>query len=170
VTTLHPEETTGTDDEQALRRLMSRYLVAIDRRDVSAFVETFTDDAVIRFPGVTVRGSSEIRETFSRQPRRANPVPELAGFSSRLTMHAMTTMVADVRGDQALTETYATAHLCGERDGREVILIRGLRYLDRALRTEAGWRIADRDHVVDWMYQVDAVLLNHPRFERAPDA
>ena len=77
----------------------------------------------------------------------------------------MTIMLIEVDGHEADTQTYATTYLCGQRDGRDSILVRGLRYVDREIRTEGGWRVQRRNHVVDWMFDAPAALIAEKTFE-----
>lgn len=140
-------------------------MMAVDRRDPDAAVACFTSDAVIHFPGVDARGEHEIYALFSGRTPTETSVPELAGFRRTLMTHSMTTMLSEVDGDEAVTRTYATAHLCGMFGDRETIVVRGLRYLDRAVRTSGGWRIRERHHVVDWMYEVPPMSIAQHRAE-----
>jgi len=56
--------------------------------------------------------------------------------------------------DVAETETNAIAFLVLTDQPVERVAMRSLRYLDRLIRTEDGWRISERMHTLDWSCQV----------------
>jgi hypothetical protein len=70
------------------------------------------------------------------------------------TTHVVGQISVDVDGDTARTVTLAPAYLvvAGDQDRR--LIVRGLRYSDRLVGLDDGWKIVDRVHVLDWMYEV----------------
>lgn len=125
-------------DREEIRALVSRYAHAVDRRAWDDVAACFTDDATADYGYF------------------AGPIDDvLTGIRSGVdgfetTMHFVGNHLADVRGDRATAETYALCLHRATRGGavREVTV--ALRYLDRFVRTAAGWRIARRDVVVDF--------------------
>jgi hypothetical protein len=71
------------------------------------------------------------------------------------TTHYMMQSLITLEGDQAKSETYAVSFLVIEGDPRRV-LVRGIRYLDKFVRLDAGWRISERRPSHDWMFESDA--------------
>jgi ketosteroid isomerase-like protein len=75
------------------------------------------------------------------------------------SQHRIGTVDVKLDGDRAAS----TAYVCAEhvRDGRRFTV--GGRYLDRWARTPAGWRIVQRELVVDWTDGDPEVLRPPPR-------
>jgi 3-phenylpropionate/cinnamic acid dioxygenase small subunit len=125
-------------DREEIRDLVVRYAHAVDRRAWDEVAACFSADATADY-GYFRGRVGEVLEKI-----RAG----LDGFDA--TMHFVANHLADVRGDDATAETYALCVHRGARGGvaREVTV--ALRYLDRLVRTPAGWRIARRDVAVDF--------------------
>ena len=125
-------------DRTAIRDLVTRYAVAVDRKDWTAVRTCFTEDATCDYAWFqgdlpTVLGLIE---------------RGLAQFES--TTHLVGNHLADVAGDTASAETYALCHHRLRTPAGVADRVAGLRYLDGLVRTPEGWRIRRRDVVVDW--------------------
>jgi uncharacterized protein YbcI len=82
---------------------------------------------------------------------------KLRDGSMSITTHFMGNfMLTSLRGDVAETETNAIAFLVEPKDGKEMVAMRSLRYIDRMRREKDAWRISDRIHTLDWSCQVPA--------------
>lgn len=125
-------------DREAIRELVVRYAHAVDRRAWDDVAACFTADATADYAWFA-GGIAEVLERI-----RAG----LEGYDR--AMHFVGNHLAEVRGDDASAETYALCVHRGAAGGtvREVTV--ALRYLDRLVRTPAGWRIARREVVVDF--------------------
>lgn len=130
-------------DEQGVRDACMRYLAGVDLKDVELFRSAFADGALLSlFGGERVVRVADIVD------------PNDFGGSHPSTAHAVASQHVVVDGDTAVVENVVVAHL-GSDTGP--ILVRGLRYSDRLVRTRDGWRIIRRDHAVLWQYDAERV-------------
>lgn len=56
------------------------------------------------------------------------------------------------------TETYVLAFVVVPEDGSNAVNMRSLRYLDRWRRESGAWKIAVREHTLDWSCKVPATF------------
>jgi hypothetical protein len=123
--------TAAANDCDALRNLLQRYARAADARDVDALGALFE-------PGASIDGSRGNMALESwLDAMRGNPA-----FPS--SMHFMGDPLIDIEGDEAHLDTYAVVYQLGDRSSGQQDLTLGIRYLDLAVRSEAGWRIRSR--------------------------
>jgi len=117
------------EDHEALRALGQRYARAADERDVDALAALFHPDAVI----IGTRGELDLEGWLDtmRGPR-AFPT----------SMHVLGDPLIELDGDTAHLDTYAVVHQLGGEGQGDMTL--GIRYLDEAVRTDAGWVIRRR--------------------------
>ena len=66
------------------------------------------------------------------------------------TQHVVTNLLADVDGDTATSRCYLVNPLLSPEDPPSTVVLIGGEYRDRWRRTDDGWRIEDRLHVVTW--------------------
>ena len=133
-------------DRYAIRQTFLRYFWGADRGDVNLHESAFAPDARLFIDGVQRRGAGA-------PPRSLQPDPRGISMSSIVaTTHHLHRSDIRFEGDEALAESYATAHVLIEEQGRRRVLVRGLRYLDRLVRQGDDWLIAERHHNLDWMY------------------
>ncbi|HSS08727.1 MAG TPA: nuclear transport factor 2 family protein, partial [Acidimicrobiales bacterium] len=106
-------------------------------------VACFAADAEFHHDGgAPVQGTDELRAFFAEaltHPRTGN-----AGTST----HMIINIVIELEGDHGLVQTSAIACLASQ--GRNSVVLRGLRYNDECVRTSEGWRIARRQHRCLW--------------------
>lgn len=133
--------------EERIREVLLSYFHGIDRRDFGQVADCFTDDATARYGGSDLpTGSAAITAELRRRMERLG-----------VTMHVAGNLLARAEGDAATAETYVVAYVSeAGSSGAARMRVRGLRYRDRLVRTETGWKIADRVHSLDWSYEVDA--------------
>jgi ketosteroid isomerase-like protein len=143
-------------DALALRGLVDRYALAVDRRDPVALVDLFADDAEIivppplagSLPSSRLRGHDEIAGI-------------IAGVSSfRRTRHVVSQQVLDIAGETATGETYCEAHHVAARrpdvlhsdsePERVRDLVLALRYADGFARVGGRWLFTRRELHLDW--------------------
>lgn len=127
-------------DRLEIQDLVTRYFCAADQRDFKLFVGCFVAETMVDY--------SELLPVPS-----AHPIEEVASVieatMARLysnTQHFIGNHTVTVDGDRATGETYCLAvhqHIDAtlDDDQRPVSF---LRYLDRYVRTEHGWRIEHR--------------------------
>lgn len=124
-------------EKDALRDLVLSYCRAVDRRDYVLLRSLYADDAV-EDRGGTFSGS--IDEFIAAMPEMTKPFA--------LTVHRISNMLFEVRGDVAEGEIYAEAyHRTKPPEPREVIA--GGRYLDRYEKRGGAWRIVRRASTLD---------------------
>lgn len=127
-------------DIVALNQLAFRYAAAVDACDVDGFLGVFTPDARLR----------------SYHPDAAEPFADLFGHEQlasipntmrgmyRKTAHQMTNHLVEVDGERASGTVLCTARHLGIDPAEASALIVVIRYVDRYVRQEGEWRIADR--------------------------
>lgn len=120
-------------DRQAIADLAARYCRAIDRRELDSLREIYAPGGIDHHTG------------FS------GPVEEFIPWLSRLlptfdgTLHVIGNHLAEVRGDSAIAETYATAHHWGSpSEDPAKNFTTTVRYVDDLVRLEGRWRIRER--------------------------
>ena len=133
-------------DELAIRDVLHRYALGLDRRDREMLRACFTEGVEAEYGGHAL-------------PQGVDSVLSLVagagGFVS--TMHHVGTVVIIALNEEtAETEHYAVAYLLGRAAGGHVLTTRGVHYTDVFRRTDAGWRIARRVHRVLWSTQAEA--------------
>jgi ketosteroid isomerase-like protein len=105
-----------------------------DRSDVAALVANFTQDAVMEAGGRRVEGQKALFEFFGG----ANAAPS----ETERTKHVVTNTLVEADGDALVTTSYwQVLRSWGPANWG--------RYLDRLVREDGEWRIAQRTVVVD---------------------
>lgn len=131
-------DSTEITDRLAIAEVLARYCRGIDRCDATLLAEVFTTDARIDY------GDG------AKCP--ADTIPGLmAGLGAmRLTQHNISNTILQITGMQAKAETNCVAlHIIPAPKG-EIELVVGGRYLDRLVKVDSTWRIAERLYVMDW--------------------
>lgn len=160
---------TELEDREAIRQLIYWKARATDRADPAA--ERRALDVAGKYMGKT-------------PDERANDLRENWAFSH----HHIGNILIELDGDDARTETYATAfhrtrpnrdsneYTIGRRcldrlgldDGAAHDVIVGLRYIERFRKTDGRWKIVERRHVFDWSRVcVPSELIDSGLYERA---
>lgn len=131
-------DTTELAARLAIAETLALYCRGIDRCDPEQLAAAFTPDAMIDYGD----GAKPIAET----------IPGLmSGLGSmRLTQHNISNTVMRIDGETAKAETNCVAlHLIPAPDG-DIELVVGGRYLDRLVRHDERWLIAERLYIIDW--------------------
>ncbi len=133
-----------SDDLSLIQQVLVRYANAIDELDFDALSMVFTPDARASYGGGPwLEGVEAIVAYIS-------PLQNLAA-----SFHFMGNMQIDVDGDRARSTTRSLTHLIAA-DG--VLHARALRYRDQLVRTPVGWRISERVHTAQWMWEGSATV------------
>ncbi|MFC9554457.1 nuclear transport factor 2 family protein [Rhodococcus sp. NPDC056960] len=139
----------------ALTELTARYARAVDRREAATLAALFDTDATFVLPpALTGTGaSSELRGNAVLAGAVVDAVSHLHS-----TRHVVHQQVIDVDESTASGETYCTAHHVysgrnGYRDNRIA-----LRYRDRYVLGDAGWRFVRRELIVDFSEDVPVTV------------
>ena len=133
------------DDELALGALARAYATHADRREGASVAELFEPDAALR-----IRWRSGARPPAESRGHRqiAAVIRGLDQFVS--TFHVVTNQTVAITGDEADGVVDCIAHhlaVAGDQATDHVLFIR---YHDRYRRSGDGWRIAERETVVEW--------------------
>lgn len=122
-------------DRLEIDDLLTRYATTLDAKDWDGWAACFTPDAHIDYTAAGgIKGTlAEVREWLASV---------MAGFP--MTQHLVTNKVVAIDGDHATCQS-ALINPMGLPDGDGMMLwIEGGYYRDRLVRTDAGWRIAER--------------------------
>lgn len=125
-------------DRAAIGELRARFAWALDTRDWNLFAAVFTDevDTDLTALGILAGPTSRATLTGAFQQVFRRPPQEMA------TQQLYGSTVIELDGDTASVRSYLLGHhhIQGFEGGEDVTL-RGA-YIDRAVRTEDGWRIS----------------------------
>jgi hypothetical protein len=146
------------DDRWAISDVVTRYFVAIDRRNWAVLRTCFTEDVEGVYEGVRVAGGIDRLMRFLTGESEISFPVEITNL--RLSMHFAGNHLCNVDGDRASAQTYALAHLVDEPDSGPRMRTRGLRYVDDLVRVDGRWLICRREHILDWMC-ADKLLAFH---------
>ena len=133
----------------AIRELVDTYARGADRRDAALEASVFTADGVVLLytgdpattaPIDTVRGRDALVATFEGLIAQYEATSYVNGQSS----------VRFVTADEAEGETYCTALHLQREGGERYLVTMAIRYLDRFVRSDGRWAIAERRLVIDW--------------------
>jgi ketosteroid isomerase-like protein len=125
--------------EREITRVLLRYCHSIDRLDLDELRSVYHPDAVDEHGSYSGDVDGFVAYIHERLPRM---------YAS--TMHALSNICIDVRGDLAYVESYVLAsHLIVPALGGGLFTFAG-RYVDRFERRASGWRIAHRKVIREW--------------------
>ena len=137
-------------DRLAVRGLVDAYALCVDGDDPGSAAELFTPEGELR---IFNRGQSEaVRERIGREAIAA----AMAGLGRYdTTLHVVANHVVELDGDVASGVTYCLAHHVRDVEGPDGVTgpfdyVMAIRYLDRFVRTDEGWRIAQRHLQVEF--------------------
>jgi len=123
-------------DRLEINDLLIRYTVAIDTKDWKLLDTCFTPDAHVDYTS-----SGGIAGTYPEA--RAWLEKALALFS--MTVHFISNTTVTLTGDSAASKTCVLNPMgYTNEDGSLHIFTVGAYYLDKLVRTDEGWRIAER--------------------------
>lgn len=141
-------------DRLEIQDLFARYSFAIDERDWDALDRVFTPDARIDY-SETGGASGSFAQIKAWLP--------LALDRFAMFQHMVATTRLDIDGDEARSRTILFNPMV-HRDatGHDQTFFIGLWYRDRLVRTDQGWRIAER-------YEEMAYVHNAPDMAAIPE-
>lgn len=133
-------------DVVKLNQLAYRYAAAVDSCDTLGFLAVFVPEGRLR----------------SYHPNSDDPFADLIGHDQLVaipdtmrgmyaaTAHMMTNHVVSIDGDKATGEVLCTARHLATDQGDPVSLNVIIRYIDRYVRVDGAWYIADRQIRFMW--------------------
>jgi SnoaL-like domain len=133
-------------DRLAIRELVDAYAFCADTRDAEGQKALFTDDThfVVYMAGEASEATDDLHGRESLTPVFDN----LKTYD--VTMHFNGQSTVTLQGDRATGDTYCLAHHVSSGDGERKLMIAALHYRDVFVRTDAGWRFAERRLYVRW--------------------
>ncbi|MBC2660216.1 nuclear transport factor 2 family protein [Novosphingobium flavum] len=136
-------------DRLEIDDLLARYCHAIDSRDWDALDAVFTPDARIDY-SETGGAAGSYPEIKAWLPRALERFPAY--------QHMIATTRLELEGDAARARTILFNPMVHRDEaGREQVFFIGLWYRDRLVRTDAGWRIAERHEEMTYAHNVPAM-------------
>lgn len=143
------------EDQLAIQRVITDYSAHLDARDYDGYVGLFTEDGVWANGDTRREGQDEIREMLEGL---FGEVPD--DFVNTSSFHQISNFEIDVDGDTATAKSRFIFVMRGE-GGAPTNELSG-QYHDRLVRTDDGWKIAERvDHTVmptseEWVAEVES--------------
>ncbi|HTV94950.1 MAG TPA: nuclear transport factor 2 family protein [Steroidobacteraceae bacterium] len=141
-------------DRLEIQQLMASYSNAIDSRDWDRLDEVFTADAYIDY-----RALGGIDGRFPEI--KAWLKPALGKFPHYYHLIANTDIVLSGDSARARTVCFNPMECTLPHGGRQVMFL-GLWYVDKLVRTRAGWRIEERVEESCFVHNVPASLDTQP--------
>jgi ketosteroid isomerase-like protein len=135
--------------EREITRVLYRYCHAVDRHDMQELLSVYHPDAADEHGSYAGDAKGFVAYLDERMPR-----------VYQATMHVLSNISIDVRGDVAFTESYVTAsHLIRPEHGGGLFWFAG-RYIDRFEKRSGEWRIAHRRLLRTWEVEPAARALD----------
>lgn len=125
-------------DKQEIYECLMRYCRGVDRCDIEVLRSAYHPDAV------------DHHGAFDGPAMDFCTWGEQALKTMKWTMHSISNVLIDVKGDVAYCESYYNAYHRVEYNGKDVDFILGGRYVDRFERRNGVWKIAERYCLFDW--------------------
>jgi hypothetical protein len=144
-------------DRTSIQDLLSQYFRGLDRSDPSMVKACFTTDVISNYDGRSTLRSSQAKTQHGIDALMNALLTFKKHVSGewKITSHFMGNFQIEFTSDRtAITETYAIAHIVLPNQPNELVVMRGLRYLDRWRCDTDEWRICERTHTLDWSYSV----------------
>lgn len=135
-------------DRACLEELVRRYATLVDRRDLDAVADLFTEDAVLVLPDPPARlDPFRVHTGRAAVSRALSVLRDVPATRHEVTHLALA--VARGAGTAAGTVTGVAHHFFRRRHGGVVDVVWHVRYADTYRRQDGRWRIARRELTVD---------------------
>ncbi len=131
-------EKTIMKDKMELKELVDTFSVYADKKDISAQVTLFTEDATVK----TYVGGQLVAELIGRNQIRDSFTKFLDNFDT--VYHCNGQQVVNINGDKATGTAYCLVTLIGDTEGKRVMRTQGVSYEDEYARVSNRWLIANR--------------------------
>lgn len=129
------------EDKEAIREVIDRFSTL--EIDVRAQAKLFTPDTkIIIYAGnkkvLEINGSKEMEEKFGA-----------AMANAKSSYHMNGQQVIDLKNDHEATDThYCQATIENEENGKNVINVSSIRYIDTLVKQDGKWLIASREQYI----------------------
>jgi len=125
-------------DRDEIQRLIIQYCNALDAKDWVGAGGVFTEDQ----RESRTKGLSNVRQTATT----LMPIDHIEH-----QQHAASNFEISIDGDAASSFCACRTYVVGTRGREPILLIRGITYTDKLVRTSEGWKIKERAHRLIWM-------------------
>jgi len=129
-----------------IRKRLAQHARGIDRADETLLRESYHDSGTVDY--------GSMKGTAAEFASGIAAMHEGAPMSS----HRTSNMWVEVRGEQAVSESYVMAWVTLPTDGDPQPHLVGGRYLDQHRYSDGEWRMQHRHYVLDWIRQFDGVV------------
>jgi hypothetical protein len=129
-----------------IRKRLAQHARGIDRADETLLRESYHDSGTVDYgsmQGTATEFASGIAAMHEGAP---------------MSSHRTSNMWVEVRGEQAVSESYVMAWVTLPTDGDPQPHLVGGRYLDQHRYCNGEWRMQYRHYVLDWIRQFDGVV------------
>jgi hypothetical protein len=140
-------------DRAAIHDLLVAYSWAIDTWDTSGAVSCFAPDGrLLSGDGTVLAEGTEALFAYFGRGRVGGRFATMGDGELISISHILgSILVEGLTPDRANARSACTATSLARHPDREALYLHGIRYEDALRRTDAGWRIAERRHRLDWV-------------------
>jgi uncharacterized protein (TIGR02246 family) len=131
------------DDRLAIADLAARYAAAVDTRDFDRLRAVFA-------PGCVLDTGRSVRDGIDSVLEAMQGLLRYEATSHVLGQQVLDPIDTEADTDEVVGLTYCTAHHLMDHGDRRSDTVMHVRYHDRFVRTDDGWRIATRRLEVVW--------------------
>lgn len=152
-------------DRAQITDVLYRYAKGIDDGDPSRILSCFASDIHLEQLGRVVTGIDAVTRLFRGElggPKSAIGVDRI-----NASTHVLANILIELDGNAATADTQGIANLHATRDGDDVFLVRGIRYLDSFRKVDGHWLIARRVHTESWQFEALPAPLPAPSVDGA---
>jgi len=128
-------------DRIGIGNVLAQHARGIDRADQALLQATYHEDGWVDYG--SLQASPEVFAAAIAGMHRGAP----------LSLHRPSNVWIQLRGDQAVSESYVMAWVTLATDAEPQPHLVGGRYLDRHTRRDGMWRMQQRNYVLDWIMQ-----------------
>ncbi len=122
-------------DRFEIQDLLADYCHAIDTQNFDALNEIFTEDAIVDYTAVGgAKGNLEETKVYL-----SVALEKFTGMQHMLGLPQV-----NIEGDAAYARTICFNPMVIDREGQPHVFFVGIWYVDKLVRTDAGWRIQHR--------------------------
>ena len=144
-------------DRAEITDVLYRYAKGIDDKNLQQILSCFSSDIDMEQLGRKVVGIDMLSRLFRGE--FGGPKGSIGVDRINYSTHVLANILVSLDGDSAKTDTQGIANLHATRDGQDVFLVRGIRYLDEFRKVDGRWTICKRVHTETWQYEATAVRL-----------
>lgn len=134
-------------EKESIRNTISSYFYYLDSRKFDLLKKCFTPDA---------KGEYDVsKKILINREDIIDALRVITRF--KYSHHLIGSMMIEIEKDLAKTDTYAIAYLFSGNNKRgNRIIVRGLKYIDKLIKTDEGWQIVHRIHIPLWQSEMVA--------------